>query len=294
MYVDMHLDTPWITTKYGSDFTLKFGGAHSLVSRTLMGLGGPQAAVFALYLPDAMQTRYGIHKSQLVLKAQYDWLTQQEGWGETVFCALEGGRLINESLERLEMMAKEWGIKYLSLTHNFNTSWADSATDTILHHGLSKFGIKVVKKCEELGVLVDVSHSADKTVLEVLDHATKPVIASHSGCRQLIDHPRNLTDALMREIAKTGGVICIPFARNFVGKAATCISDHLLHAYDVVGPKHVGIGSDIDGAVLSNGIRDIADWRWTTVDALAIAGLDDSEIKDIGGKNVLRLMGIIK
>ena len=124
-----------------------------------------------------------------------------------VIC-IEGGHAIGDDLRVLRQY-HELGVRYLSLTH-FNThSWADSSTDTATHNGLSAFGREVVGEMEGLGMIVDVSHASDKVFWDVIEIATKPVMASHSSARALVDHPRNMTDDMFRAIAENGGVACV-------------------------------------------------------------------------------------
>jgi len=104
----------------------------------------------------------------------------------------------------------------MTLTHSRNNNWADSATDKPVHNGLTDFGKEVVREMNRLGMLVDVSHVADKTFFDALAVTTKPVIASHSSMRALSDVPRNITDEMLRALASNGGVVGISFGEGFV------------------------------------------------------------------------------
>lgn len=131
--------------------------------------------------------------------------------------AIEGGHAISDDLAVLRQFF-ELGVRYMSLTH-FNThNWADSATDAALSGGLSEFGREVIVEMNRLGMIVDVSHSADTTFEQAMELSTKPVMASHSSIRNLVDHPRNLTDPMLRAIADSGGVACITAWPEYVSR----------------------------------------------------------------------------
>ena len=103
------------------------------------------------------------------------------------------------------------GVRYMTLTHSRNTTWADSSGDTPAHNGLTPFGKDVVRELNRLGVMVDVSHVSDKTFYDTLEVTTAPVIASHSSCRAISNSPRNMTDDMLRALAKNGGVVMINY-----------------------------------------------------------------------------------
>ncbi len=141
---------------------------------------------------------------------------------------VEGGHMIEDDLNKLEALYKR-GARYLTLTHNISPSWATSAADetspnpTLGHglnsegkKGLTSFGIKVVQRMNELGMMVDVSHVGDQTFWDVIKYSTKPIIASHSSVYTLVHHRRNLKDAQIKAIAKNGGVIQINFNPGFI------------------------------------------------------------------------------
>lgn len=106
----------------------------------------------------------------------------------------------------------------MTLTHMVNTEWADSSTDTSAHNGLTDFGKDVVREMNRLGIIVDISHVADKTFYDALAVTKAPVIASHSSCRALCDTPRNMTDEMLRALAKNGGVVQINYHVGFLSQ----------------------------------------------------------------------------
>jgi membrane dipeptidase len=131
---------------------------------------------------------------------------------------IEGGHQINNSLAVLRQMY-DAGARYMTLTHTTNTLWADSATDTPAHHGLTPFGVEVVKEMNRLGMLVDLSHVSPDTMRAALAASQAPIIFSHSSARALDDHPRNVPDDVLRAVAANGGVVMVNFAPPYVSAA---------------------------------------------------------------------------
>jgi len=124
---------------------------------------------------------------------------------------LEGGYAIDERLENVERYYK-MGVRYMSPAWSVSTSWAGSSGDEVgATRGLNEFGREVVREMNRLGMMVDVSHVSDKTFWDIVNTSTKPVIATHSACRAIADVPRNLTDDMIRALAKTGGVVNVIF-----------------------------------------------------------------------------------
>jgi membrane dipeptidase len=131
---------------------------------------------------------------------------------------IEGGHQINNSLAVLRQMY-DAGARYMTLTHSSNTDWADSATDAPAHNGLTPFGIEVVREMNRLGMLVDLSHVSAQTMKAALAVAQAPVIFSHSSARAIDDHPRNVSDEVLRLVAANGGVVMATFAPSYVSSA---------------------------------------------------------------------------
>ncbi len=124
---------------------------------------------------------------------------------------LEGGYAIDERLENVARYYK-MGVRYMSPAWSVSTSWAGSSGDEVgATRGLNEFGREVVREMNRLGMMVDVSHVSDKTFWDIVNTSTKPVIATHSACRAITDVPRNLTDDMIRALAKTGGVVNVIF-----------------------------------------------------------------------------------
>jgi membrane dipeptidase len=252
-----------------------------------------------------MQDEYGVEGSKALIQRQIDRLDAQKGCQIVdnvrhaimainadeipIFLGLEGGRLI-QSLSQLEGYSDQ-GVKYLTITHNYNTSWADSATDVPNIRGLTKFGKDVIHNCWALNIIPDISHSSDRTAEAVIDESNGPIIASHSGCRTLLDNPRNISDALIRAVAMTNGVVHVPFARRMVGPHWSDIPKHIDHIVQLVGDDYVGIGSDLDGAVMAEGVDSPVFWRiLPEILQSNPYNYSDSTIAKILGGNTMRLL----
>jgi membrane dipeptidase len=131
---------------------------------------------------------------------------------------VEGGHQINDSLAVLRAYY-DAGARYMTLTHSANTAWADSATDAPQHHGLTPFGKEVVREMNRLGMLVDLAHVSEETMRAALAVTAAPVIFSHSSARALVDHPRDVSDEVLRLVAQNGGVVMVNFAPQYVSDA---------------------------------------------------------------------------
>lgn len=128
---------------------------------------------------------------------------------------LEGGHMIENSLGLLRAFYA-LGVRYLTLTHSRNTDWADAATDTLQHGGLTRFGEEVVREMNRLGMLVDLSHASDSTMWDVLRVTEAPVIFSHSSSRHFTPHRRNVPDDVLRAVARNGGVVMVNYVPTFI------------------------------------------------------------------------------
>lgn len=220
---------------------------------------------------------------------------------------IEGGHAIEDS-PRLLRDYYRLGIRYMTLTHFNTNNWADSSGDinnpkVVHHNGLTPFGKDVVREMNRLGMMVDISHTADKTFYDALETSQAPIIASHSSCRAITDVPRNMTDDMIVALAKKGGVIQINFNCGFISqKSADAPKDapvratladvvaHIDHVKQIAGIDAIGIGSDFDGITCTpEGLDDVSKFPNLTR-ALLEKGYSPAEIKKIYGGNTLRLM----
>ncbi|SDS27278.1 dipeptidase [Actinoplanes derwentensis] len=132
---------------------------------------------------------------------------------------VEGGHCLAGSAGVLRTLAR-LGVRYVTLTHNHHTSWADSATQDPVHGGLTAEGRAIVREMQRVGILVDLSHVSADTMRDALDEAAAPVIFSHSGARAVTDHPRNVPDDVLERLPENGGVLMLTFVSLFVSAAA--------------------------------------------------------------------------
>lgn len=231
-------------------------------------------------------------------------------WAEGRHAALigmEGGHCINGSLDELAHFADR-GARYMTLTHNDNTGWADSATDQRVHGGLTAFGREVVATMNDLGVVVDLSHVSAETMHDALDSSRLPVMFSHSGARAVCDHPRNVPDDVLERVPGNGGIVMANVVPKFVNQAradaalgrTAVVPDpvatiehvvaHFLHLREVVGIEHVGIGADYDGVDETPvGLEDVASYP-RLLDALGERGWSRADLEAVAHGNVLRVL----
>jgi len=228
--IDSHIDTAQRVLIDGADLTQRSTVGHVDIPR--LREGGVNAPFFALWVPtyykgseavrrtldlrDAMQSLFDAHPEQIALALTASDVERIVKSGKiAAILTIEGGHQIDNNLAVLRTYYR-LGIRSMTLTHFRNTDWADSSTDQPAHNGLTDFGKDVVREMNRLGMLVDVSHVSDKTFYDVLAVTSKPVIASHSSCRAISGVPRNMTDDMIRALAKNGGVIGINFGEGFL------------------------------------------------------------------------------
>ena len=179
---------------------------------------GPPAVKRALDQIDAVREAARLHPGDLVLATTAaDVRRAAAGHKIAALMGMEGGHMIDDDLRLLRDYAA-LGVRYMTLTHFKNNNWADSSTDQPAHNGLTDFGKDVVREMNRLGMMVDISHVADKTFSDALAVTTAPVIASHSSCRAIANHPRNMTDDMLRALAKNGGVVMINYHAGFLSE----------------------------------------------------------------------------
>lgn len=177
---------------------------------------GPEAVKRALDQIDAVRQTVARHPNDLMLAVTADDVRRAHREGKiAALMGVEGGHMIADDLGVLRIYAA-LGVRYMTLTHMLNTDWADSSTDKPAHNGLTDFGKDVVREMNRQGVMVDISHVADKTFYDALEVSQAPLIASHSSCRALCNAPRNMTDDMIKALAAKGGVIQINYHIGFL------------------------------------------------------------------------------
>lgn len=170
----------------------------------------------ALDLIDVVNTQVALHSDSLELARTAGDIKRIHDKKKIAFLmGLEGGHIIEDDLRMLDVFYA-LGVRYMTLTHTKNTEWADSSGDKPRWNGLTDFGRQVVERMNRLGIMVDISHVADKTFYDAVAASRAPVIASHSSCRALCNAPRDMTDDMIRALAKNGGVMDINFYTPFL------------------------------------------------------------------------------
>lgn len=272
--LDSHCDTPMFFPQ-GIDFGKR--DDRILVDLHKMEEGHHDATIMVAYLPQPTEnpTAYAdgiFDKIEEIVKQHKDHLALAKSPAELYFykaqnkksilLGIENGIALDGNLDNLKHFA-ERGIVYMTLCHNGDNDICDSAKGSQTHNGVSKFGKKVIKRMNKLGIVVDLSHASEKSFYDALAISKKPIVCSHSCCRALCDHPRNLTDDQMRALVQKDGVLqitCYPGFLRSDGKAT--VEDfiaHLDHAVEVMDIDHVGIGTDFDGDGGVPGFADASD-----------------------------------
>jgi membrane dipeptidase len=238
--IDGHNDLPWaIRQHYGKDpvaanLTRRLPDTHTDIPRLAEGglggqfwsvyvpgtLGKDEAVTAVLEQIDIARRMIEAYPDRFQLALTADDVAKSFAGGKIAsLLGAEGGHSIGGSLAVLRALYA-LGVRYMTLTHNQNVGWADSATDDPDAGGLSDFGREVVAEMQRLGMLVDLSHTAPSTMNDTLDVARAPVIFSHSSARAVSDHPRNVPDDVLRRLTANGGVCMVTFVPSFVSPEA--------------------------------------------------------------------------
>lgn len=313
--LDSHCDTPSLILRVGKDLSICSSEGH--VDFPRLRKGGVDASFFALYVPPQMtasqaweyagrmleMTRQEVarHPEMAAMAVTEAQARANKDKGLlSIMLGLENASAIDRNLSRLEWFCNQ-GVRYVTLCHNADNQVCDSAAGTGMNDGLSAFGRDVVKWMNRNGMLVDCAHISDKSFFDVLDVTEKPVVSTHSCCRALAAHRRNMSDEMLKELAGNGGVIQINFYPVFLQDGCTddgpsCpftrIADHIDHAVEVAGIDHVGIGSDFDGIdIAPEGMEDVS-MMWKIFDELKSRGYSEKDVSKIAGENFLRVLNV--
>ena len=242
--IDGHNDLPWqyrsrADRKLGdldiaTDLTTLERPPHTDIAR--LRSGGVGGQFWSVYVPVSMEGPLAVQATveqidvvhrmnrrypetfELALTAEDVVRIHGEGKIASMI-GIEGGHSINNSLAVLRSMY-DLGARYMTLTHWRGHDWADAATSEARHDGLSEFGEEVIREMNRLGMLVDLSHVSEATMMDALDVTAAPVIFSHSSARGAADHPRNVPDAVLDRLADNGGVVMVTYVPGFVSEAA--------------------------------------------------------------------------
>ena len=302
--LDTHCDTPMWFPK-NVDFCSRDN--QVLVDLHKMTEGHQDATIMVAYLPqptahprafaDAIFDKIEAivaENSQYIGLARTPndlWMNKHLG-KKSIMLGIENGHALDGKIENLYHFA-ERGIVYMTLCHNGDNDICDSARGSQTHNGVSAFGQQVISEMNRLGILVDLSHAHEKSFYDALELSKTPIVCSHSSCRALCDHPRNLTDDQMRALAAKGGVMQVTLYNGFLVKdGQATIEDamrHLDHAIKVMGIDHVGLGTDFDGDGGICGLASSSELMNFTRQLLE-RKFSEQDIQKIWGGNFLRVM----
>lgn len=306
---DAHVDTV-LALEGGRPFAVRSATGHVDVPR--LRAGGVDVQVFALYIepqykPERALARV-LHLWDTLMRAVAEAgaalrvcrcsadLEAAAAAGQiAALLSVEGGEVIGTDLALLRAL-HALGVSAMGLTWNERNAIADGAGEDRAQGGLTGFGREVVAEMDRLGMVIDVSHLCERSFWDVLETAGGPVIASHSNARALCDHVRNLREAQIRALAAAGGVMGMNFFASFLdaepAKADVGrVCDHIEYICGLVGPRHVGLGSDFDGiAQTPRGLEDCSRMPAITEELLR-RGYADADVHLILGENFLRVFG---
>jgi len=177
---------------------------------------GPPAVQKALDQIDAVHENVNRYSKDLVFCRTAEEVRRAHAQGKiAALIGVEGGHMIGNDIRVLRMFG-DLGVRYMTLTHFYNDEWADSSTAKPEHNGLTDFGKDIVREMNRQGIMVDISHVSDKTFYDALDVSKAPLIASHSSCRALCNHVRDMSDDMIKALAAKGGVIQINYEKSFI------------------------------------------------------------------------------
>lgn len=250
----------------------------------------------ALKMIARAKEEFAKYPEEIVLTTSFDEMMQNEQAGKmSAILTVEEGGVIDGKMENLEELYRQ-GIRLITLTWNEENclGFPNSKDANVMNQGLKPFGIEVVERMNELGMIVDVSHLSDGGFWDTIKYSKKPVIASHSNARTLCNHQRNLTDEMIRALAEKGGVSGINFYPYFLNENGKATIDdlirHIEHLYYVGGEDFVAMGTDFDG--FDDGELDIKYLGEIPYlyEALKKRKFNDSQIEKFWHKNAMRVM----
>ena len=312
--IDMHCDTFWLMMRQ-QEVSLQKNVLCIDIEK--MKMAGSMAQFFASFIhmdhfqgdnafEDAYQhalqmIAYGKEElskcsDSIAIANDYDELIVNRDQGKmSAILTIEEGGIINDKMEYLEELYRQ-RIRLITLTWNHENciGFPNSREPELMKRGLKPFGIEVIKRMNELGMIIDVSHLSDGGFWDVVRYSSKPFVASHSNARALCNHPRNLTDEMIKALSEKGGVAGVNFYPYFLrenGKATVAdIAEHLWHMYQVGGEDVVAIGTDFDG--FDEGELDITHMgdMNRVYDAIEKRGFSERQIDKILNSNILRVL----
>ena len=310
--LDTHCDTPMFFPQ-NVDFGTR--DPKLLVDLHKMTEGHQDATIMVAYIPqhpspntqhpkaytdeifDKIEAIVVKHSQHIAIARTPDDLWQHKHQGKkSIMLGIENGHALEGSLDNLRHFARR-GIVYMTLCHNGDNDICDSARGEHTHNGVSAFGREVISEMNRLGIMVDLSHAGEKSFYDALELSRTPIVCSHSSCRALCDHPRNLTDDQMRALAQHDGVMQVTLYHGFLVKDGEATLDdamrHLEHAIEVMGIDHVGLGTDFDGDGGIRGLASSAELLNYTRELLK-RKFSEADIQKLWGGNFLRVMRLVQ
>lgn len=249
-------------------------------------------------LRNQLYSQVEIHSDQVGIAHNYQEIMNNKKKGmSSAILTIEDGRMIDEDMKKLYYIYKK-GVRAIALTWNYENcfGYPNSNNIEIMQKGLKEFGKEAITEMNNLGILIDVSHLSDGGFYDVAQISDKPFIASHSNCREITPHSRNLTDDMIRILAEKGGIAGINFGPDFASRISgtnitriTDLADHIEHFIDIGGEDCVGLGTDFDG-VEGNLEIDHPDKMELLFDELVKRGISERVIDKVASDNVLRII----
>jgi len=253
----------------------------------------PYALRTAMEMIDIFYRECEAHGDSITPVTTHDGIMKANKEGKVAaMLSIEGADVIEGKIGMLRVFHR-LGVRMVGLVHSLRNELADGVADHRTGGSLSELGVQAVEELDRLGVLIDVSHLSDAGYWDLLEVAKGPVMASHSNARAVCDHPRNMTDDMIQAMADRGGVMGMNFAPGFVHPTRATLQgvvDHVDHIVALVGPDHVGLGSDFDGIPYTpEGLEDVTRMPGITGE-LVERRYSEEDIRKILGGNHLRLM----
>lgn len=289
--VDLHSDLPLALLKRRFDGVegslrdewlpkLRAGGVNVVVCAVYIdSLFLPEMALRrAVQLVDALTEEIALCPEQTALARSRADIERITGEGKVAaLLAFEGAEPLGQDLSALRLF-HQLGLRMLSFAWMRRTAFGDGAWENDSGGGLTRLGRAAVREMNRLGIVVDVSHASDRTTWDILETATGPVIASHSNARAVLDHPRNLSDDMIRAIAASGGVVGVVAVAGYIARDEPSVArwvDHIDYLVNLAGIDHVAIGCDFyDDIAAMGAAHDIAAWGPPGgLGALAVSGM---------------------